>query len=85
MIIARGSSGDDRQLLLLGLSRANLDKLVSGLPIRLRKQTHEGIPDGWELVVVFGETEAALANLLTSATPPVEPVAEPAQQKPPSA
>ena len=70
MIIARGSSSDDRQLLLLGLSRANVDKLMAGYPIRLRKDTHEGVPENWEVVILFGETEAALARLLTK--PPAE-------------
>jgi hypothetical protein len=65
VIIARGSSADDRHLLLLGLSRSNIDKLIAGYPIRLRKDTHEGIPENWDLVILFGETEADLACLLS--------------------
>jgi hypothetical protein len=65
LIIARGHSGDDKELLLLGLSRANINKLLAGYPIRLRKETHEGVPERWDVVILFGETEADLANLLT--------------------
>jgi hypothetical protein len=80
LIIARGSSADHRQLLLLGLSRVNVNKLVSGHPIRLRKATHENIPEDLELLIVFCETEADLARLLTN---PGEAAAAPAGTKKP--
>ena len=65
MIIARGNASDNCELLLLGLTRANVDKLMMGQPIRIRKDTHEGVPENLEVVILFGESEASLANLLT--------------------
>ena len=58
MIIARSNAADSTELLIFGLSRENIKRLTSGQPIRLRRETHgDGIPEGWSVVIVFGETE----------------------------
>lgn len=64
MIIARsmgpGASGDE--LLLLGVTRRNIEELIKGHPIRLTTDTHgAGVPLGWTIVIVFGETETSIA------------------------
>ncbi len=61
MILARGDHGDD-QFLLMGLSRENIDRLVKGEPIVIRREVHgEAIPELWKIVIMFGETENQIA------------------------
>ncbi len=61
MLTARGTGPDGNQVIILGLSRANIEKLTAGKPIRVCRKTHgEAIPAGWEIVILFGETEQAL-------------------------
>ena len=68
MIIARaGMTGTD-ELLVLGITRRNVEELLKGRPIRLTTETHgAGIPLGWTIAIVFGETEAAIAEDLRKA------------------
>jgi hypothetical protein len=57
MIITDGTYGE-RKLKLLGLSRANIDKLTSGQPIRISSETHgEAVTDDEVIIICFGETE----------------------------
>ncbi len=71
MIIARGigrDDGDGDELLLLGLSLRNIEELVKGRPIRLTTESHgAGVPLGWTILIVVGETEASLAAKLKEA------------------
>lgn len=64
MIIARASrTGSEGEILFLGLSRENLRRLQEGQPIRIRRVSHgEGVPEGWEIVILFGETEKAMKS-----------------------
>jgi hypothetical protein len=65
MIIARSKKPDGGELLLLGLSRENVQRLTDGQPIRLTRKTHgDGIPDKWTIGIMFGETERDMAELL---------------------
>jgi len=54
MLIGRGEA-EGRQLLLLGLSQGNIDRLVRDKPIKLTPETHPGIPDGWEIALIYGQ------------------------------
>lgn len=64
MIVARGGT-DKEPLLLLGLSRVNIERLTTGQPIRVRREIHgDAVPEGWEVIICFGETELALADQL---------------------
>lgn len=63
MIIASGTEGD-RELLLLGLSRANVDALVAGKPIKMTPHSHPGMPKGLTICIMFGETEQAMHDEL---------------------
>jgi hypothetical protein len=67
MIIGR-ALGDGTELLILGVSRRNIEELLKGRPIKLTTDTHgAGIPLGWTIAIVFGETEAAIAQDLQKA------------------
>jgi hypothetical protein len=49
-------------MLILGLTRVNVTRLINGEPIRITPETHgRGIPEGWTIVIVFGETEVSIA------------------------
>lgn len=60
MLLARGNAGAD-EVLVIGLSRGNVDRLTSGQPILMRRETHgEGVPEGWQIAICFAETETEL-------------------------
>lgn len=63
MIFARGSDSEGGQAFILGLSRGNIELLMGGKPIRLTQETHgKGVPDGWTIVILYGETEQSMAD-----------------------
>jgi hypothetical protein len=64
MIVAK-ISRTDGDTILLGLSRINVGRLMAGQPIHVRRAVHgEAVPDKLEIVVMFGETEAAIVAAL---------------------
>ena len=64
MIIARGT-GKKAELLLLGISHKNIENLLEGKPMVLRRESHgDGVPEGWEIVIFTGETEESMAKSL---------------------
>lgn len=68
MIIARGTTDTGKELLLFGLSRENIKRLLDGKPMHVRREAHgEGVPEGWEIGIFFGETEADCARVLRQA------------------
>lgn len=69
MMIARATSDDGKtEVLLLGLSRVNVERLMQGKPIRIAQETHgEGIPEGWKILILFGETENDMREELRAA------------------
>ena len=67
MMIARTTT-ETAEFILLGLSRENIDRLLNGKPIRLRRETHgEGVPEGWTIGIMFGETEMEMKRALEDA------------------
>jgi hypothetical protein len=62
MVIGRATRGNEEgEILLLGLSRENVRRLSNREPIVLKRATHgNGIPQGWEILICFGETEEEL-------------------------
>jgi len=63
MIIAR-SKTKKAQIIMLGLSRENINRMLDGKPVHVREETHgEGIPAGWEIVIFFGETEKEMHEM----------------------
>lgn len=68
MMIARATSDRGEEILLLGLSRGNLERLTQGQPIRLSRETHgDGIPANWKILILFGETEEDMRTMLEAA------------------
>lgn len=71
MIIARGNSEGVLELLMIGLSRENVNRLVDEKPINLTRESHgKGIPEGWNVVIFFGETETDCVNKIQAAIRP---------------
>jgi hypothetical protein len=67
MIIGRGDSKDG-ELLILGLSRENVKRLQEGKPMSLSRAIHgDGIPEGWHILIMFGETEQDMQRELNFA------------------
>lgn len=64
MFIARTTDGD-RQLLVLGLSDANRERLEQGYPVRISQATHGvAIPKDLTILIFAGETEQTMAAQL---------------------
>lgn len=67
MVIARGTY-EKEEMILLGLSLENVRRLVGGEPILLRRETHgDGIPEGWQISIIYGRTEADIAKQFSAA------------------
>jgi len=60
MIKALGKTAEGRALIILGLSRANMDKLAKDKPIQIDLAKDLGIEGGGIVLLVGGETEAAI-------------------------
>jgi hypothetical protein len=67
MIIARATE-DGREFLLIGFSCENIRRMIEGQPIKMARETHgAGVPEGWTLAFMFGETEMEMKAQLESA------------------
>jgi len=64
MIKMAGTTTDGRQIILLGLSEGNLQRLREKKPIHIHSEEFH-IPD-IDIVIMWGETEDALAKELGS-------------------
>lgn len=63
MLIARSDTADGKPVLLLGLSRVNIERLVAGHNIEITPSTHgPAMPDDCIIVIMFGENELALRD-----------------------
>ena len=70
MIIARASR-DATEIIILGLTKRNVEKLIAGQPVHVRNEVHgKGIPPGWEIIIAYGETEKALFESMKPAIGP---------------
>jgi hypothetical protein len=69
MIIARSMTPETgEELLLFGLARVNIEQLLRGNPIRITCETHgAGVPLGWTIWIMFGETEKSIMEELREA------------------
>lgn len=60
MITIRKKRGN-REYLFLGLTDANVQRLMKGEPIRVTAETHGGaIPEGWTIGIVYGANKEEL-------------------------
>ena len=58
MIIGRFANDKYKDGFILGLSKENVNRLVAGEPIAIRRETHgEGVPEGMAIVIIYGKTE----------------------------
>jgi len=65
MMVAGGQNSTGERVLLLGLTRENIEELIKGRPIRVTNETHgRVVPDGVSVGIVYGETKADLLRIL---------------------
>lgn len=62
MIIANGTGRNGKPLILIGLSRGNMDELLKGRPIRREEESLAA-----DVVIIGGETEEAILQQLSDA------------------
>ncbi len=64
MIIARAKRQNGGEILMLGLSKQNLNRIEEGMPLHVRREVHgDGIPEGWEIVIFTGKTEQEMQKM----------------------
>jgi hypothetical protein len=61
------SMHDGKRIVLLGVTRENIDRLVAGKPIRVTAETHPGFPTDLVISIAFGEDERVLTEQLQRA------------------
>ena len=66
MIRARADDQDGRPLILLGLSRENVRRLMADQPIKVTGES-VGRPDVGSILIFFGETEEVMYERLKAA------------------
>jgi hypothetical protein len=69
MFIAAAALQDDvpdkAQLLVLGLSRLNIERLMNGRPISIERGTHGiAVPANLKIMIFFGEDEASMKAMM---------------------
>ena len=65
MFIARAELGDEKTLLILGLSQVNRDRLAAGLPMDISRETHGlAVPANLRIMIFAGETEAQMKQAM---------------------
>lgn len=62
MITATATGDDGKRVIVLGISRENVNRLIEGKPIRVGAVTHPGFPEDMHIVIFFGETERTLVE-----------------------
>lgn len=62
MLVGFTKSGG-RLLIMLGLSRLNVDRLIAGEPIKMTPELHN-LPQTLEIGIFFGETEEVMKQEL---------------------
>jgi hypothetical protein len=68
MCIGRAEREGGEQILILGLSQENIDRLSKGQPMHVSREKHgDGVPDGWEILILYGKTEADIHRQLAEA------------------
>jgi hypothetical protein len=66
VVIATASQPDGRSVIVLGLTRGNVDRLTAGQPVHIGADSHPGFPAGLVVTIFFGETERDLTDALRS-------------------
>ena len=65
MLVARSPTIDGREMVILGITRLNLAKLLAKQPIRVSQETHgAGMPEDLVVIICYGDTEEGLAEEL---------------------
>lgn len=64
MITGRSTGPDGQEIILLGITRGNVEELMKGRPIHVSAATHPGFPLNLSFMIVFGETERTLMDAL---------------------
>ena len=62
----RNTGDDGRHVIVLGVSRGNVERLMAGKPIHVTGES-VGVPEIASILIFFGETEAAMEAELRDA------------------
>jgi hypothetical protein len=64
MITAMATGDGGKQIVILGITRANVTRLLAGQPIYVDAATHPGFPTDFNIAIFFGENERAITEQL---------------------
>jgi len=77
MFIASAGLDKGGTLLVLGLSRANRDRMEQGQPMDISRETHGmAVPAGLKIMIFVGETEAEMEHQMQSLIGPTTVVGQ---------
>jgi hypothetical protein len=65
-MITAVANGEGVRIILLGLSRENVTRLMADQPIRVTAESHPGFPADLVVYIMGGETERSLTDAIKS-------------------
>jgi len=66
MITMRATTPDGSELLVMGITRQNVEYLKKGRPIRVDAESHPGFPENLKIVIFYGENERTITESVQS-------------------
>lgn len=82
MITATATGPDGKRILMLGITRENIKRLIAGQPIRVGAESHPGFPEDVMVAIFFGETERDITEALKGLIGPDTKVVAVPREKP---
>jgi len=64
MVTALANTPDGERVIVLGVSRSNIERLLAGHPIDVTAESHPGFPPDLIIAIFFRETERDLTQSL---------------------
>jgi hypothetical protein len=82
MVISTAKGPDGDELYVLGITRANVERLLLGHPINVSAESHIGFPLQRTIVICYGETEQVIGEAMAELVgPDTKIVVQPRQPK----
>jgi len=66
-VVMSNDQGD--RMILVGLTRTSIERLLNGCPLRLSAETQSGFPTDTTIYVVYSDTDRALIEDIRSVLP----------------
>jgi hypothetical protein len=64
MIVGMSTGPKGQRVIILGVTRQNVERLIDGKPIYVTAEHHPGFPTDLQIAICFGETEREITEEL---------------------